>query len=53
MALTAFIVSVVRSRSALFIAGTLGLCGCAAVGPQSITAGRGVYNEVINRTEDE
>ncbi len=32
---------------------TLALCGCATVGPQSITAGRGIYNEVINRTEDE
>jgi hypothetical protein len=31
----------------------LEFCGCAVVGPQSITAGRGVYNEVINRTEDE
>jgi len=33
--------------------GALGLCGCAVVGPQSITAGRGSYTEVINRTEDE
>ena len=33
--------------------GALGFCGCAVVGPQSITAGRGVYAEVINRTEDE
>ena len=31
----------------------LGCCGCALVGPQSITAGRGTYTEVINRTEDE
>ena len=31
----------------------LGFCGCAVVGPRSITAGRGVYAEVINRTEDE
>ena len=31
----------------------LGFCGCAVVGPRSITAGRGVYSEVINRTEDE
>ena len=29
------------------------LSGCAVVGPRSITAGRGVYAEVINRTEDE
>ena len=40
-------------RSALLIIGVLGLCGCAVVGPQSITAGREVYTEVINRTEDE
>ena len=31
----------------------LGFCGCAVVGPQSIRAGRGVYSEVINHTEDE
>jgi hypothetical protein len=49
----AFIVSVVRGRNALLVVGALGLCGCAVVGPQSITAGRGVYAEVINRTEDE
>ena len=48
-----FIVSVVRVRTALLVAGALGLCGCAVVGPQSITAGRGAYAEVINRTEDE
>ena len=48
-----FIVSVVRVRTALLVVGALGLCGCAVVGPQSITAGRGVYAEVINRTEDE
>ena len=48
-----FIVSVVRARSALLVVSVLGLCGCAIVGPQSITAGRGVYTEVINRTEDE
>jgi hypothetical protein len=47
------IVPVVTYRSALLVVGALGLCGCAAVGPQSITAGRGVYTEVINRTEDE
>lgn len=30
------------------------LCaGCASVGPASISNGRGVYNEVINNTEDE
>lgn len=29
------------------------ITACAEVGPRSITAGRGVYAEVINRTEDE
>ena len=53
MAFHEFIVSVVRTRSALLAVIALGLCGCATVGPQSITAGRGVYTEVINRTEDE
>jgi len=37
----------------LVLLSALGFCGCAVVGPQSITAGRGVYAEVINRTEDE
>ena len=31
----------------------MGFWGCAVIGPQSITAGRGVYSEVINHTEDE
>jgi len=35
---------------ALLLAGSV--TGCV-VGPQSIVAGRGVYNEVINRTEDQ
>jgi hypothetical protein len=48
-----FAISIVHARSALLIAGVLGLCGCATIGPQSITAGRGVYTEVINSTEDE
>ena len=39
--------------SAVLLTVTLATCGCATVGPQSITAGRAVYNEVINRTEDE
>jgi len=52
-AVAAFIASVVRSGHTLLIVGALGLAGCAAVGPKSITAGRGVYTEVINRTEDE
>ena len=47
------IASIVHARSALLIAGVLGLCGCATIGPQSITAGRGAYTEVINSTEDE
>ena len=37
----------------LVLISALGFCGCAVVGPQSIAAGRGVYAEVINRTEDE
>ena len=40
-----------------FITGCLGLvwalCGCSFIGPQSITNGRAVYNEVINQTEDQ
>ncbi len=31
----------------------LGMVGCNTVGPASLSSGRGVYNEVINRTEDE
>jgi hypothetical protein len=31
----------------------LALSACAVVGPQSITGGRGLYTDVINRTEDE
>jgi hypothetical protein len=37
----------------LVLLSALGFCGCAVVGPGSITAGRGVYAEVINQTEDE
>lgn len=44
---------VARIRTALIVVGTLGLCGCAVVGPQAISGGRGVYAEVINVTEDE
>jgi len=43
----------VRSGAALLVVGALTLCGCAVVGPQSITAGRVVYADVINRTDDE
>jgi hypothetical protein len=53
MAFHKFIVSVVRSRRALLIVGALGFCGCVVVGPRSITAGRGAYTEVINRTSNE
>jgi hypothetical protein len=53
MTIHEFIVSVACARSILLILVALGFCGCAVVGPQSITAGRGVYTEVINRTEDE
>ena len=48
-----FIASIPRGGSVLLIVGALALNGCAVVGPKSITAGRGVYTEVINRTEDE
>lgn len=47
------IVSSVRARNAVLVVATLGLCACATIGPQSITAGRGAYAEVINNTEDE
>ena len=40
-------------RAALLVVLALGFGGCAVVGPQSIAAGRGVYTEVLNRTEDE
>jgi hypothetical protein len=33
--------------------GALGFLGCATVGPRAVNAGRGVYTEVINKTEDE
>ena len=48
-----FVISVVRGGSAFLIASVLALNGCASVGPQSVAAGRGVYTEVINRTENE
>ena len=41
------------TASMLVLLSALGFSGCAVIGPQSITAGRGVYAEVINRTEDE
>ena len=53
MTFQAFILCLVRGQSALLVVGVLGLCGCAVVGPQSISAGRGVYTETINRTSDE
>lgn len=44
---------VARGRSALLVVCALALSGCAVVGPQAISGGRGVYAEVINITEDE
>ena len=40
-------------RSSLLLGATIALVGCNVVGPASIKSGRGVYNEVINKTEDE
>jgi hypothetical protein len=48
-----FIALIIRGGCALLIVSALGLNGCATVGPKSIAAGRGVYTEVINRTDDE
>jgi len=48
-----FVVSFFRVRNATLFLASLVFCGCSMVGPQSITAGRGAYTEVINRTEDE
>ncbi len=45
--------AVLYGANTLLVACTLALAGCATVGPQSVTAGRGVYIEVINRTENE
>jgi len=42
-----------RTGSGLLLAALLACAGCALVGPASISNGRGVYNEVINNTEDE
>lgn len=53
MALQELIVWVARYRNGLLVVAVLGLCSCASVGPRSISAGRGAYAEVINRTEDE
>jgi len=53
MALCESMVSDVRGRSVLLVVAALGLCGCVVAGPRSITAGRGLYTEVINRTENE
>ena len=41
------------TASMLVLLSALGFSGCAVICPKSITAGRGVYAEVINRTEDE
>lgn len=40
-------------RNILLAFVALGFSGCAVIGPQSITGGRGTYTEVINQTEDE
>jgi len=53
MAFHGFTACVVRSGTLLLLLGALGLCGCAVIGPRSITAGRVVYADVINRTDDE
>lgn len=42
-----------RGRGLLLVLGIFTLGSCAVIGPQSITAGRSAYTEVINRTEDE
>jgi len=52
-AVAVFIAPVVRVGPVLLIVSVLGLNGCATVGPQSVTAGRSAYTEVINRTENE
>jgi hypothetical protein len=53
MAFQQLIFSAVRLRTALIVLAAIGFCGCAVVGPRSISAGRGAYAEVINVTEDE
>jgi hypothetical protein len=40
-------------RGALLVMGALGSLGCATVGYRAIAPGRGVYAEVVNKTEDE
>jgi hypothetical protein len=45
---------IIRPNLALVVLCTISgiLCGCAVVGPTSISMGRADYNEAINRTED-
>ena len=45
---------IIRPNSSFVVLGTiLGvLCGCAMVGPTSISLGRADYNEAINKTDD-
>ena len=45
---------IIRPNSSFVVLGTiLGvLCGCAMVGPTSISMGRADYNEAINKTDD-
>ena len=42
-----------RRSAILLIVGALGWCGCAVIGPRSISSGRPVYADVITRTDDE
>lgn len=42
-----------RRKGILLAGAALCLSGCVAIGPKSISAGRGIYAEVINQTEDE
>ena len=48
-----FSMFILRYRWTLIVLSLLALCGCATVGPKSISVGRGAYSEVINTTEDE
>ncbi len=42
-----------KGKRGLLCLGLVWSCGCAVVGPHSISAGRADYAEAINRTEDE
>ena len=45
---------IVRPNSVVVVLCTIlgALCGCAVVGPTSISMGRADYNEAINKTDD-